>query len=219
MEKTLLNDFPFTLDVAHIITRLRLEDDEDIAQVTQMCTCFEKQTHPAALCALVRIDEAGDDYVIMEGVRFDSRMVAVNLKNLNRACIYVATCGTQAEELSKTYTDIFQSYAAEIIKETLVGVAGQYVREYISRRYYAEKPLSFMSPGSLKEWPLTQQQPLFELLGGAHDIGVELTPSCLMLPHKSISGMLFASDDNFVNCAFCPIDPCPGRRAEYQSDL
>lgn len=74
-----------------------------------------------------------------------------------------------------------------------------------------------MSPGSLPEWPVTQQPILFSLLDGLPaEIGVRLTDSCLMLPSKSVSGFFFASQSNFVNCRFCPILSCPNRSARYQ---
>lgn len=40
-----------------------------------------------------------------------------------------------------------------------------------------------------RDWPLTQQQPLFTLLGDPEaSIGVQLTDSLLMIPNKSLSG-------------------------------
>lgn len=154
------------------------------------------------------------------GVRVDSRLVAVNLQAVNRAAPYVATCGAEAEALSQDYPDFYESYCAEVIKEHLVHVAASYAADYVGRRYYAGERLSRMSPGSLKEWPLTAQREVFAMLGDVErDVGVTLTESCLMLPHKSVSGILFSSKEGYVNCAMCPILSCPNRQAPYDETL
>jgi len=77
-----------------------------------------------------------------------------------------------------------------------------------------------MSPGSLADWPMEQQRQLFALLGDVRGrIGVELTESCLMIPIKSISGLLFPTEIRFESCQLCPREGCPGRRAEHDPVL
>jgi len=77
-----------------------------------------------------------------------------------------------------------------------------------------------MSPGSLEDWPITEQPRLFKLLGeGAAATGVRLTDSCLMLPTKSLSRLTFPSEHGFESCRLCPRERCPGRRAPYDPDL
>jgi hypothetical protein len=77
-----------------------------------------------------------------------------------------------------------------------------------------------MNPGSLANWPLEEQRLLFRLLGDPHEaIGVQLTDSFLMVPIKSVSGLRFPTEMHYENCQLCPRDPCPGRRAPYDSDL
>ena len=73
-----------------------------------------------------------------------------------------------------------------------------------------------MNPGSLADWPLREQRTLFALLGDVHGaIGVELTPSLLMTPTKSVSGILFPTAETFASCQLCPREECPNRRAVY----
>ncbi|MBN1902577.1 hypothetical protein JW926_14730 [Candidatus Sumerlaeota bacterium] len=77
-----------------------------------------------------------------------------------------------------------------------------------------------MSPGSLKDWPLEEQIPLFSLLGDTREsIGVSLTESLLMTPTKTISGIWFATEESFESCQLCPREECPARRAPYDKDL
>ena len=64
-----------------------------------------------------------------------------------------------------------------------------------------------MNPGSLADWPLREQRPLFGLLGNVRAaIGVTLTPSLLMTPTKSVSGILFPSEETFASCQLCHAD-------------
>ena len=50
-------------------------------------------------------------------------------------------------------------------------------------------------------------------------IGVRLTDSFLMVPMKSISGILFPTEVRFESCQLCPRKDCPGRRAPYDQAL
>ena len=51
-----------------------------------------------------------------------------------------------------------------------------------------------MNPGSLADWPMREQRPLFGLLGDTDAaIGVELMESYLMRPTKSVSAPVSSS--------------------------
>ncbi|MCK7489824.1 MAG: hypothetical protein MZU79_06060 [Anaerotruncus sp.] len=69
---------------------------------------------------------------------------------------------------------------------------------------YGVGPLSNMSPGSLEDWPITEQTKLFSIFGDTERlVGVRLTDSMLMVPRKSISGILFPSEEGFVARQLC----------------
>jgi hypothetical protein len=77
-----------------------------------------------------------------------------------------------------------------------------------------------MAPGSLADWPIEEQAPLFKLLGDVDaSIGVKLTDSMLMLPAKSISGVYFPADVSFFSCQLCPRERCESRKAKYDPKL
>ena len=81
---------------------------------------------------------------------------------------------------------------------------------------YGLSPLSSMSPGSLEDWPITEQPKLFAIFGDTKTlIGVRLTDSMLMIPRKSISGILFPSEESFVACQLCDRPHCQGRKAPF----
>ncbi len=85
---------------------------------------------------------------------------------------------------------------------------------------FALKKISFMSPGSLQDWPLEAQGQLFQLLPEVEAaLGVHLTESLLMVPIKSVSGIYFQTEVSFFNCQLCQRGKCPGRKARFDQDL
>ena len=107
----------------------------------------------------------------------------------------------------------------ELIKLSVLQTAIRYTSDYISRKYALGKT-SHMNPGSLEDWPITEQKPLFSLFGNVEElIGVTLMESHLMRPLKSTSGIYFAAEVTFESCQLCPREKCSGRRAPYEPEL
>jgi hypothetical protein len=77
---------------------------------------------------------------------------------------------------------------------------------FISRRF---------SPGYC-DWNIGQQRMLFWALSGK-EIGIRLNGRCLMVPQKSISGIIGmgrrkADIEGYDPCRECKKKECPGRR-------
>ncbi|MEG1501114.1 MAG: vitamin B12 dependent methionine synthase, partial [Clostridiales bacterium] len=49
--------------------------------------------------------------------------------------------------------------------------------------------------------------------------GVKLAEDLLMVPVKTVSGIRFSLDIDYVNCQLCPREACRGRRAAYDANL
>jgi hypothetical protein len=77
-----------------------------------------------------------------------------------------------------------------------------------------------MDPGSLEDWPITEQPKLFSIFGDTERlIGVRLTDRLLMVPRKSISGIFFPSEEGFSSCQLCEREKCPSRRTPFDPTL
>jgi hypothetical protein len=77
-----------------------------------------------------------------------------------------------------------------------------------------------MSPGSLEDWPIEEQSPLFSILNGVEEYtGVGLAENFLMIPRKSVSGIYFPTETEFYSCQLCIKERCPGRRAGYSEEV
>ncbi|MEW6265058.1 MAG: vitamin B12 dependent-methionine synthase activation domain-containing protein [Thermodesulfobacteriota bacterium] len=217
-ETVILNQIPFSLDLPALAARLRIRPDNSYYRDLE-ALAGEALTiaRPRAVIRLAYIDALEDDRVMVEGVRFVSRLLADKLAQTHRVFAYVATCGTELDEWASSKNDMLRRFYAEEINALALVTARKTLLEEIDRRF---KPgqVSAMSPGSLPEWPIEQQGPLFELLGSpAQVIGVRLTSSFLMLPVKSVSGIYFPTETPFFSCQLCPREKCPGRKAPYQA--
>ncbi len=109
-------------------------------------------------------------------------------------------------------------YADAISEAVLHAAMTTFVAQLTERFQLASTAV--MKPGSLTDWPLREQRTLFALLGDVRSaIGVELTDSLLMVPRKSVSGILFVAEETFASCQLCPREDCPNRRAPYDAGL
>ena len=160
-----------------------------------------------------------DDKVLVNGVHIPSDLVFEKLKDKNRCFPYICTCCSALEEWSKQYAgDLLAEYwADEIKKYFLMRIRMEFIA-WLKAQFKITGHLPSLNPGSIVAWPISGQAELFAVLGGRDNvqeqIGVIYTPSFLMLPSKSVSGIAFESETFYENCQYCPIENCPGRRAK-----
>ena len=220
MDDVVLDDISFQVDVAQLMRKLHINEDSSYAKDFQQ-TVAEAQAvaRPKALYRLSFIESKSDNTIVVDGVTLASRVLRVNVENAYRVFPYVATCGVEVEAWSQSPGDLLRSYWVDSIKEEAVRVASRALRKHLAKHYRPGRTAS-MAPGSLGDWPIQQQRALFAILGDPEQtIGVRLSASCLMIPVKSVSGILFPTETSFESCQLCPRAHCPGRRAPYERDL
>ena len=172
-----------------------------------------------AAFAVAYIEEKGADEVVIDGRRFKSRVLRKNLNDVGRVFPAVVTIGGRLEQKADRSKDLLEKYYLDAIGNLILAEARSHLIRHLCRRFAIET-LSWMSPGSLEDWPLEAQRPLFALLDGAPAaVGVHLTESLLMLPRKSVSGIFFPSETRFFSCRLCPRERCEGRKARYDEAL
>jgi hypothetical protein len=217
METLHLDFIPCPIDLYGLMKRLHVRPDSDDAKELE-CLVNEavNLARPKVVYGVAFIDERGEDWIVCEGVRFDSKVLRVNLEKSDRIFPFLCTCGMELQEWGEKIEDMIGGYWAEAIKEEALRAALDSLFTHLDRLF---KPghTSTMSPGSLENWPITQQAPLFGLLGNPSE--VKLTESQLMIPTKSVSGIIFPIDGSFESCQLCPRINCPNRRAPYDETL
>ena len=169
-----------------------------------------------------------DEYTIRDtlpsvficNVLFKGKALKV-LEKVSRVFVYVATCGDEMEGYDLSGADMLAPYWLDIIKSQSLKDARVALASYIREHYGISIPKS-LNPGSgnVDIWPIEEQLKLFNIIGGANDIGVSLTDSCLMKPNKSLSGFMFASPTiDWESCAYCERENCPNRRVPFKELL
>ena len=132
-----------------------------------------------------------------------------------RSFPYIITVGPELEQAAAAQDDLLKQYYLEEIANFALEQAAAWLGGYLEARY-GVTGLSNLSPGSLVDWPITEQPKLFSIFGDTERlIGVRLTDSMLMVPRKSISGIFFPSEEGFVACQLCDRERCQGRKAPY----
>lgn len=213
-----LDEIPFLPNVEGLLRRLRIKPGKEV-EFLRLLEAAVPLARPRAVYLTAYITARGEDWVEIEGVHFTSRVLCVNLAETYRVFPYLATCGPELQSWAGGFEDLVLSYWAEAIKAEALSSALQALDADLERRHHPGQT-SKMSPGSLQDWPIQEQTPLFRLLGRrAGQIGVCLTDSLLMVPTKSVSGIRFPNEVGFENCQLCPREGCPGRRAIYDAQL
>jgi hypothetical protein len=220
MKPVVLDNIPFLLDAGELAPQLRIgPGSEDFEALQGLIAGVSRIARPKAIFTASFLTGRGEDFVELDGVVMMSRVMPVNFQAVHRAFPYVATCGAEAEEWSRGIADPLEAWWADTIKMHLLGAAIKYLGEHLKNTLRLGK-FSSMNPGSLPDWPITEQAKLFSLLGNVKAlIGVELTGSMLMLPTKSVSGIYFETEKGFENCALCHRENCSGRRAPFSGAM
>ncbi|HEX2922993.1 MAG TPA: vitamin B12 dependent-methionine synthase activation domain-containing protein [Chloroflexota bacterium] len=220
METVVLDGIQARLPREELMRKLHVgEDSPQAVELLELIDQAEAIGRPKGLCGVAFVDDRGDDFVVIDGERFSSRVLAVNLSPVNRVFPYLATCGTELEEWANGLDDMLLRYWAEAIRESAMRCAMAETERFV-KESYAQDETSRMSPGSLEDWPIQQQVPLFRLLGETEStIGVRLTESLLMVPTKTVSGIRFGAESGFESCMLCPRPVCQNRRAPYDAAL
>lgn len=215
MDVIVWEDLPYVLpDVQHMAKRLHVFED-DLDEFEPVYARCAKIARPKFIFRQADVSLLENDDVRIGNKMFHSRILHVNMQGVRTAYAYVATCGRELFDLALSCEDPLERYWVDGISEHILRLIGVSAHQRL-REMAGETRLFCMNPGSLPDWPISQQTPLFELIGDVYGkIGVELTDTFLMLPIKSNSGLYYASETDFVNCEFCARGECPSRRAPF----
>ena len=216
MNPIILDNIPCVLDTQKIAKRLHVEPDtDDYADLQKLLKQVMEIAKPKAVYKPVFIEERGSDFVMLDNQRMVSTVLQQNLKDVHRAFAYVSTCGEEIEAWSKSVTDMLHNWWMDGIKEHVLACASVYLKARVVSDMELGK-IASMSPGSLPDWPITEQAKLFALIGDSQEmVGVSLTDSMLMTPAKTVSGVIFETEHDYVSCQLCTREKCVGRKVPF----
>jgi len=221
MEKVILDDIPFGIEGKSLAALLKARPGSRTeASLLAMLREARILARPKAAFAVCDVKPSGENAVEVGGVQFTSRVLHGNLAGSGLAFPFAATCGTELEAWARERKSTLHSFWADSIMLMALGCAVSFLECHLKARLGEGARLSTMNPGSLEDWPLSGQAPLFSVLGScAPAIGVSLNDRMVLRPLKSVSGIQFLSERGFVNCSLCPKERCPARRAPYEPGL
>ena len=220
---------PFVPDFDHYARSIRYDDLDDAQQEARhLFEVAAAQLHPACMITqryITRHMRVKDLPAIeVAGRSFIGKALSV-LDDVHRVFPYVCTCGDQMELFDLSSYDFLAPYWLDALKVQALAAARKAMRSYCREHYGIQKPLS-LNPGSgnVDIWPIEQLHELFSLMGGLDSVasytGVYLTESSLMIPNKTIAGILFTSaESDYESCAYCERPNCPSRRVPFETRL
>ena len=216
----IIEHIPFSLDPDDVARRLRFNSAR--AGFSSPDELIELAGTLASLRAVYDISYVGakdTQTVKIAGVVFRSGVLRHNLDQAQKVFPYIITVGPELEKAAASSGDLLRQYYLEEMANIILESGASWLADQLKDRW-GFPSLSNMSPGSLEDWPITEQPKLFSLFGDTERvIGVNLTDSLLMVPRKSISGIFFPSEEGFISCRLCPREVCPSRKAAYDEGL
>ena len=187
-----LDAIPVTTTAERVAERLLLEDADDILFIRDLYAGIKEVSRPKVIYREAFTEHVQGSLVRINNVDFESPLLAEKLRNAGRVFAFAATCGVEADEWSRREKDYIVILWLDIIKGIILGDALAYFYEHIKKTRGLQN-ISICAPGSdsQENWPLSQQKPLFELIGDVEGrIGVILTEDSILLPTKSSSGLV-----------------------------
>ena len=216
---TILENIQIKIDFEAVRRRLHLKRDSELKAVRNLVDTAQPLLETKVLYKVYYIEEKLEDGVKVGGLLLSSEVLRKNLEKTERIFPFVVTIGNKFGERLDSSTDLFEKFCLDTIGNVALNQIRMELNDYLKSTYAIAKT-AFMAPGSLPNWPIEQQKPLFELLGDVRaSIGVELSESLLMLPAKSVSGIYFPTDTSFFSCQLCPRERCDSRKARYNEKL
>lgn len=217
----ILQSIPFTIKREDVIKALQMGRTPESVEmiIDDLLPQSESAANPKALFKVSYIENRNEDTIHIDGREFKSRVLSRNLERVERIFPYVVTAGRELDAIEIDKNDIMRMYCFDAIKELILEAAILHLEEYIKGEF-TPGIMAHMNPGSLSDWPITQQKILFSLFGDVEElIGVRLTESFLMDPIKSVSGIHFPTEFDFKSCMLCTRHPCIKRKAAFDPEM
>ena len=215
----ILENINVNLSLDKVRRRLHMKPDCDMSQVRALVDTVQQLIEPRALYKICYIEAKSEDSVIVDGLHLSSRVLRKNLDRVERIFPYAITLGSKLGEKQNACSDLLENYYLDSIGNHALTSVQKQLKKHLQSKFALEK-MSSMAPGSLSDWPIEEQGPLFKLLGNVEaSIGVKLTRNLLMIPAKSISGFYFPTEVSFYSCQLCPRKRCESRKAKFDETL
>ena len=214
MTITLIEDIPCSIPVTTIQERLGIKPDSpDSMHCKKLADQALRAAAPRAVVSMNRISIARGDHVRLSDETFASSTLAKILSGQDRVFPFIATIGSELDSWPDTAPDVLRQLWIDEIKRSCLDCAVHAVERYVSSQL-GTGDIAVISPGSLDNWPVTEQKKLFALFGPyTKTINITLNEYSVMMPVHSLSGIFFSCPHAQESCSFCLNMDCTHRKA------
>jgi len=214
------------IDKKQVCHYIGYEDDKNLsARISSLIDDYAEHAHdlinPLYSYVIKDVEWARGSISLIEGsIIFKSRIIAKLLEHCPQVAILLVTIGKYLEETAFQLARdglILQATVLDAIGSDAVEKVADFAQDRIKEVAKARGLVTSrrFSPGYC-DWNIGQQRMLFYALTG-NTVGIRLTGECLMIPQKSISGIIgigpsIDNVENYHPCKTCNKQDCPGRR-------
>lgn len=203
------------ITIGDMLAALRLKEGcPAVLELGSLLEHARKVSYPTAVYKPVSVTDDGSHIYLAEYLAGD--FLSERLRKSPIAIPHIASCGRELEDFSKSLTDYFLQYAAEVYKLLCLNEIRMSLYRTVSQYFDEESGLSALHPGTVKDYPLSELRVIFDILGsGAQEAGVVLAPSLMMYPDKTVSGIFYQSEKKCTSCELCPHIRCENRKTSH----
>lgn len=213
------SDLDINIDDVYVQMDMRnpSEADADLCrEVDNMMLDISKWLTPRISFTVVRgtLDTEAKTLTIGKDTFYCGRIVTRQLRNSEAYAIFICTAGVEYQDFMERLTkegDMVKLFIAHSIGSVIAERCADYMERILQAsidKLHWNRTNRF-SPGYCG-WHVREQQMLFPLMTG-HNTGVVLTPSSLMIPIKSVSGVIgLGLDVRYLayTCGLCDKKDC-----------
>jgi hypothetical protein len=162
---------------------------------------------------------AVDDVRLESGDMLKGVILADMLRCGQKVAPYVVTLGPKLEDRASKLAgeNIFLAFILDKIGDYALEIARGNIKLVVEKALRDKVSDFGPGEGTGKLFGIEQQEVLFRILQPLENIGVRLTPSYLMIPKKSVSGVFAVTDEEYVACQYCP-KKCEERRSAFKGE-
>ncbi len=210
-DRLVLNDIPVDFSSGAIVPGLQGKRGKELLE--EYIPILERVAKPKAIIKWVDSEVIDENHAVVDGVVFESVILADKLKNQRRVIMYIVTAGNEISDCDEIDIDAMKDIFGGVVLVNSV----LKVKEFISDELKMTG-LSELNPGSLPDWPIVNNLAICDIIGNVEEIGVTLRENGYMLPWNTVSGIMFTGSDGYQNCSLCTKINCIGRRAEFNKE-
>jgi hypothetical protein len=220
----IINDLPFLIDRDMLLKLTGYSDKRPapprlVAAADRVIERAHALAHPRAVYEVHETALDDDGAVVLAGGRFTGKIIARVLKGSDLATAYALTLGPELDAEASALAangDVLSSILLDtagslVVAKASIALIGRIFDAEAAPRGWSVTPP--FGPGQCR-WDLAEQRVLFDLIAPSR-IGIALTDTFLMIPKKSVSGVLGIGmpDEIFTTtpCRLCDRKDCPGR--------